>query len=408
MPKGAWSFRFVDQIPILLSHMNKTRDIDLDALVSDLIKTKVRAVDAQIYKDLIKYSETVSYSDIYIFSIDRDQILEQIIVATQLRKRFPQCNILFGGGGLSHIACIEELFAYLGLVYCNGGVCASIDAVVEGKNPTECYEVLRDTKKHTLPKTNIVKTFLNNEVFFNTSRGCINNCSYCVGPNLGKFGMLPSETILSFIQECNTKKIKKIRFLDNELNYNSSLFEYLLDDLVDMDNVVKLDMYLMMNSLSNETIRKMKIANVSFVRLGVDVLDPKLSTEYHRKNAQDICNILSWFNTCGIKGEMYFIDNMLGTTDSIHADNLSYLKTLIQPAIKLVRFEYFVSMGSEHFRNAENLGVDMHYTYDPISDLRIPTMYSKDISVQQSIKRAFDFYVYMNPGQSVERRFLYI
>lgn len=408
MPKGSWSFRFVDQIPILLSHMDTNKDIDLESLVSDLIKTKVRAVDVKMYRDLIEYSETVQYSDVYIFSIDRDQILEQIIVATQLRKRFPHCSILFGGGGLSHIHCVEELFAYLGLVYCNGGICASVDAVIEGRNPTDCYDVLRETKKHTIPKTNLVQTFLNNEVFFNTSRGCINNCSYCVGPNLGKFDMLPSETVVSFIQECNTRKIKKIRFLDNELNYNPSLFEYFLDDLIDIDNVVKLDMYLMMNCLSKDTIKKMKLANVSFVRLGVDVLDPKLSTDYHRKNAKDISNTLGWFNEYGVHGEMYFIDNMLGTTDEIHKANISYLKTLVQPAIRLVRFEYFVSMGSEHFRKAEDLGINIHYIHDPVSGLRIPTMYSKDISVQQSIKRAYDFHISMNLGQPIERRFIYI
>ncbi len=210
-----------------------------------LEKTINQPVD-QILADIYREKPDVVGFSCYIWNIDH--ILR---LGPNIKALLPQATIILGGPEVSYSA--QELLAdhrWIDFIICGegeeswpelleclrskadltgiAGLCFRLDNHIIANEPACC-------NLHKVPNPydhNTLKNTANRIIYYECSRGCPYNCSYCLSGLAGKVRLLPLSRIKKELYYLAVEKnVQQIKFVDRTFNHNKTfateIFSYL-------------------------------------------------------------------------------------------------------------------------------------------------------------------------------------
>lgn len=194
----------------------------------ETLELSINIDDNQVIKQIYKRQPDIIGFSCYIWNIE----YIKTIIPT-LKKILPHVKIVLGGPEVS-FNC-EELLNELPVdlimegegeitwkLYLAGTPLCDIPAIVY-KNANKIVKNPR-TKAMNLAELPFVyqdlDPFVNKIIYYESSRGCPFNCSYCISGIDKGVRYLPLERVLQNLEYFLTKKIKQVKFVDRTFNAN--------------------------------------------------------------------------------------------------------------------------------------------------------------------------------------------
>ncbi len=188
-------------------------------------------------KDNVLEKLYMSGSDVYGFSCyiwNREYVFQ---LCKNLKKLLPYCKIILGGPEVSFDAeSILNENEFVDFVICGEGEKAVIN-LLKSPMTDRCvvYGDAENMEELPFPYTeDDLKTVVSGEklVYYETSRGCPFNCSYCLSSATSGVRFLPISRVKLEIKKMVDRGVKTIKFVDRTFNANKKrameIWEYCL------------------------------------------------------------------------------------------------------------------------------------------------------------------------------------
>ncbi len=219
-------------IPYLLAYLKKkTPDIK-----TGFIERELQSSPESIAYDIIRFSPDILALSVYLWNVDFYREIIEII-----QNCSNQITIVAGGPEVSYDSDrYSDIFDYM---ICGEGEIPFYEFITSGdqsssifnsieKNETIPYEL---SDLSLLPSPFLNKTYiLENRafIFYESSRGCNWNCSYCSSSNSRDVRYFPLERVYSELDFLFGSEIRSIRFIDRTFNADNqrccNIIEYIL------------------------------------------------------------------------------------------------------------------------------------------------------------------------------------
>lgn len=179
-------------------------------------------------------------ADVYGFSCYIWNITEMMSLASDLKALLPNAKIIFGGPEVSFDTYRFENLDYIDCVICGEGeniiseICSSIE---KGENIPKTVKAPKSDFANSEGILYRIDDYKAGEMlYYESSRGCPYNCSYCLSSAEGAVRAKSAEQTLAELLEFEKMKerIKIIKFVDRTFNFNkkraNAIWEALADE----------------------------------------------------------------------------------------------------------------------------------------------------------------------------------
>jgi anaerobic magnesium-protoporphyrin IX monomethyl ester cyclase len=148
------------------------------------------------------------------------------------------------------------------------------------------------------------------------SRGCPYKCKFC-NFSPGRTFRLKSAVIIA--QEIaalvKTKKVKTIRFTDDNLFLNQRYLEEYCQKLIKVGNGIKWTSFIRANSVTKNNVRLLRDSGCLLAQIGMESGDKNILKEMNKKDTpENYLRVIELLNTHGISTQLYFIVGFPGET----------------------------------------------------------------------------------------------
>lgn len=220
------------------------------------------------------------------------EIIEAGKLAESIKSILPESLIIIGG---SHVSAIPEqtLIEFTGfdigvigeaeltlkelcIAFENNTGIQDINGIVFRDDEkkilvTKDREKIQDLDILPMPAWDLLPR--GRQYFIQTSRGCPFHCNFCFNPN---GNVVRHKSVKKIIEEINwlitNMKPDRISFGDEAFGANNEFAIELLDKMIELDigNKVKWDVQTHVSFITDDLLRKMKLANIRKIELGVE------------------------------------------------------------------------------------------------------------------------------------------
>ena len=219
-----------------LANSIKDKMCDLEDI--DVIKKEftINNSEEYIYNEIIAGKHDIACFSCYIWNIDKTLHLCRL-----LKKAKPEMTILLGGPEVSYDGeKILEENPYIDIIICGEGevVLPEILRSIynEGLAPQKLYrEMPITTDDMTFPYRD-EEVEANKIIYYEASRGCPYNCSYCMSSIEKRVRGLPIERVKDELKFFLDRNVKQVKFLDRTFNWHKERSYELFKFLIDNDN----------------------------------------------------------------------------------------------------------------------------------------------------------------------------
>lgn len=204
---------------------------------------KENGFDADIYEATINDREALilrelylNNADIYCFSVYIWNIEKLLWLALELKKLKPKAIIIFGGPEVSFDS--EELLkkhSFIDYIICGEGEEKLVKLMngLTNKNSAYAFEYKNPYIENEMP------TLKDRILYFETSRGCPFNCSYCLSGREGSVRFFDVQKVKNDLAEIASSGARLVKFVDRSFNCNSERAYELFTFLKDLEGETK-------------------------------------------------------------------------------------------------------------------------------------------------------------------------
>lgn len=340
------------------------------------------------------------HPDVVGFSCYVWNIREILCVSSLLKKRDPNIQIILGGPEVTPCSLEtitanasvdvivrgegEETFRELADHYagCGKDLC-DIQGITYRRLGEICETADREPIKDldSIPSPyllGLVKPNTKNEFPLETSRGCRYRCHFCYyhkgQRGIRNFSMKRVEEDLEFLLSNN---IAKLYIIDSTFNTNRDRAIKILKLIVKYNMGTKIHLELKAELLDEEMIRLIKAANVNYIEIGIQSVNPKtlkaINRHFDRRGFER--NVRS-LNENHLPFEIQLIDGLPGDNFNSIKAAVDYLCDISSHSITIMRF--MLLHGTFLRNNADKFGITYEQT-PPYRSLSSSTFSHADI-----------------------------
>jgi len=243
------------------------------------------------YKDYIEFEEqynNIPNADLYLISerngsFNTAVLTIQISLALYLHRRNKDSKIIIGGGKNNNsnnpivnlINAIGKNYTDNKLEFCVGDIGPVIYNYINNTNYNNVYgmnnkEVLDlDISEYEM------KYILKNNFGVSYSKGCINNCPFCIGHNISTFDIINNINIYNkyFIYLNKNYPNTNINVFDNEINHTKDYFATFMHNIISLNINNPITIFLDMKMITDNDIMLMKQYKNIILNVSADYLD---------------------------------------------------------------------------------------------------------------------------------------
>lgn len=272
---------------VLKNYLNNSKYL-LDNLNTGEYITTIKYKD---YKDYIEFENQytdIPEADLYVLS-ERNGAFNCAVLSIQLsimlylHRKFKTSKIIIGGGrNNSKNNPVVDIFNAIGknytnnkIEFCVGDIGPVISNYINGVKYNYSYGM---NKKEVLD-LNIseyeMKHILNNNFGMSFTKGCINNCPFCMGHNSSKFDFINDYSIYEkyFIYLNENYPDTNIVIYDNESNHTEGYLSEFLTYILKLKIKNKITMFLDVKLITDEDIELIQKCDNLILNISIDYID---------------------------------------------------------------------------------------------------------------------------------------
>ena len=243
------------------------------------------------YKDYIEFEEqynNIPDADLYLISerngsCNTSLLTIQLSLALYLHRKHKNSKIIIGGGRnntknnsiVNLINAIGKNYTDNKLEFCVGDIGPVIYNYINNTNYNNVYgmnnkEVLDlDISEYEM------KYILKNNFGVSYSKGCINNCPFCIGHNISTFDIINNINIYNkyFIYLNKNYPNTNINVFDNEINHTKDYFATFMHNIISLNINNPITIFLDMKMITDNDIMLMKQYKNIILNVSADYLD---------------------------------------------------------------------------------------------------------------------------------------
>ncbi|MBU4069525.1 MAG: radical SAM protein [Nanoarchaeota archaeon] len=293
---------------------------------------KIKKRDVVFFRRFINvFFKLIKESDYFLFYIPwwNENLRLSLIQAKLLKNKFSKSKILFFGPScklyfrellnkymfidgilvgeleetLKEMNQNKNFFEISNIAYKLGGI--HINKIknisFEKINQIDYSKYFMFLKKYALEKPPFI--------YYELSRGCINNCFFCSRLTSKELRYKKSEFVFLEIQEIMQKfNIKNFYFLDDAINFNMDYLIKFLDEMIRLDLGIKWSAYAIPKNIDVELLKKLRNAGCVHIRWGVESANPKMQKRISKNlDVNEVSVILKQSHEVGISNQISFI-----------------------------------------------------------------------------------------------------
>jgi len=237
------------------------------------VKIKEFTVNQQedfIVSELLHAKPAVLAFSCYIWNIDMVMSLIETF-----KKVLPNIQIVVGGPEVSY-----DFSSNLVDIIIRGEGEEAFKQIVQGFTPkTEFESSSLPLENIPFPyPTEIFPTLQNRIIYYETSRGCVNRCGYCLSSATEGVRFLPWERVQSDLDKFLLAKVKQVKFVDRTFNCSKHHAISIWKHLIQNDNgITNFHFEIAGEQLDNETLTLLSTARKGLFQfeIGVQSTNPK-------------------------------------------------------------------------------------------------------------------------------------
>ncbi len=219
-------------VPYLLAYLKKK----VPELKTCFIERELQSSPETIAYDIINFSPDILAISVYLWNVDFYREIIEIV-----RNCQKKITIVAGGPEVSFDSKrYSDIFDYM---ICGEGEIPFYDFITSGCQNSSVFDssIKNDTLPYELSDLSLLPSpFLNNTynlenrafIFYESSRGCSWNCSYCSSSNSRNVRNFPLERVYAELDFLIKSDVKSIRFIDRTFNADNqrccNIIEYIL------------------------------------------------------------------------------------------------------------------------------------------------------------------------------------
>lgn len=241
--------------------------------------------DEHITNEIIAGKYDVVCFSCYIWNIEKT-----LHICENLKKAVPEIKIILGGPEVSFDAeKILENMNFIDFVLCGEGeetlpalILQLFEEKMEGNKDNVARKVLYggcvDEKSVVFPYDDKDEIEENKIIYYETSRGCPYNCSYCMSSVDKTLRAFPMERVKSELDFFIKKKPKQVKFLDRTFNWSALRAAEIFEFLMENDNgTTNFHFEISAEIMTDELIRLVSKARAGLFQfeIGVQSTNPK-------------------------------------------------------------------------------------------------------------------------------------
>lgn len=261
-------------------------------LLSNLnTKEYLTTIKYKQYKDYIEFEEqynNIPDADLYLISerngsCNTSLLTIQVSLALYLHRKHKNSKIIIGGGRnntknnpiVNLINAIGKNYTDNKLEFCVGDIGPVIYNYINNTNYNNVYGM---NKKEVLDldiSEYEMKYILKNNFGVSYSKGCINNCPFCIGHNISTFDIINNINIYNkyFIYLNKNYPNTNINVFDNEINHTKDYFATFMHNIISLNINNPITIFLDMKMITDNDIMLMKQYKNIILNVSADYLD---------------------------------------------------------------------------------------------------------------------------------------
>lgn len=246
-----------------------------------------------IYARLSKRPESIFCFSVYIWNVEYIKRLAPMLVTAR-----PEITILFAGpeAGYQSQSLLETLWYLSGVIIGEGEEATKAieqglpydqipnfawrDGSVVRQNPVTHTDLSRVPFPYREEDLNDLK---NKIIYFESSRGCLYQCSYCLSSSEGKTRVFPMEYVYSGLYFFMNHRVKLVKFVDRTFNENQQRACQIAQFIVDHNQCTRFHFEISPQLLTQEFLDIVEQANgmIQF-EMGIQTTNRKTMKEIRR------------------------------------------------------------------------------------------------------------------------------
>ena len=288
----------------------------------------------KILEDLVSGDFLVYAFSTYIWNVEMT-----LYLCRNLKKMKPDCVIILGGPEVSFnpqevldkepsvdfIICGEGegVFANLIKNICQGQCFASC-FVATKQNPTAEYNTIVDLEQIPFAYFDLDSVDKNKLIYYETSRGCVYNCSYCLSCISKGMRFLSLDRVKRELDAFNNAGVKILKFVDRTFNVNKSRAMEIMSHIIGLKNPMHVHFEVCAHLIDDEFLEFLKNVpkDIFQFEIGIQSINKKTLEAVNRntdiERALYVCRELRKSGNIEIH-----LDLIAGLPYDAYADNLA-------------------------------------------------------------------------------------
>lgn len=308
-------------------------------LINNGIDAHIKEFSINIHRDKILEDLVSLDFNIYAFSTYIWNVEMTLYLCKNLKKIKPKCTIILGGPEVSFnptemfdkepaidfIVCGEGEGVFLNLIksICQGHPFDSCFVATKSK-PTAQYNIIKDLDQIPFAYFDLEKLEKNRLVYYETSRGCIYNCSYCLSCISKGMRFLNLDRVKAELEVFNNAGVKILKFVDRTFNVNKTRAMEIMNHIISLKNPMRAHFEICAHLIDDEFLEFLKTVpkDIFQFEIGIQSTNKKTLEAVNRNTdlgrALYVCRELKKSSNI----EMH-LDLIAGLPFDTYADNLA-------------------------------------------------------------------------------------
>ena len=301
-----------------------------------------------------------------------------LLAAFYLKRNNPSINIILGG---VHVNISETVAKFYSMM-------DGIDHVVMGDIENSVESVLRGDIQRGLAKVrpismseipppvyNKIDSIVSKgNVSMTSSRGCPNQCGFCVS-NYEELRRADIDIFLDWVKQNQLPHNKYLTLPDPIINSTKQRLNKIVNGLIDIDNKLIINCEMVLQNIDKDIIKYMPKAGIQAIFTGADVWSPTLRKKIG-KPPLDIDNAIEIIDEIvknKIELYMSWISAMPMETREEFEEDVEYKMMLAErydpSEVWMCNTTCLIIAGSPFYRNPEKFGINIEYWTNPNKNL---------------------------------------
>ena len=253
-------------------------------------------------RNKILYELYDAHADVYGFSAYIWNVDAMLPLAEDLRSLIPDCRIIFGGPEMSFE---DDVPSFIDHIIKGEGENVIADLCL---NPSNYGKVIETSRYDNFVNEGIlydsVPVTQGDMLYYESSRGCPYNCSYCLSSTIQGLRMKSAQKTLDDLKQFETlpNKIKVIKFVDRTFNCDIRRAKYIWHELLSDDYTLKYHFEICADLLDEESFVILSALPMDKIQLEIGIQSTNAETLSAISRKSDInkaLNNLARLNSLG-------------------------------------------------------------------------------------------------------------